>query len=152
MLGLERIAFSDQEQFSFHLCLVIPAVSLTPASVSAGIFLLPHRVMESFQQPSPLALEQITCRVAFVGLGVQAAPARPLLAGNYRQRRWGLRAAMTLPPPACLRFPGAGEREESLPSSSGPKSSHCVFPAQLSPALPDLQAEQDKVSGTPERG
>lgn len=103
-LGLERIAFSDREQFSFHLCLVIPAAALTPASASAGIFLLPHGVMESFQQPPLLALEQITCRVAFVGLGVQAGgcSAWPPLAGNYRQRGWGLRAALTLPPPACL--------------------------------------------------
>lgn len=71
-LALERIAFPDREQFSFHLCSVIPAAALTPASASAGIFLLPHRVTESSQQPPLLALEQITCRVAFVGLGVQA--------------------------------------------------------------------------------
>lgn len=68
-LGLERIAFSDREQFSFHLSLVIPTAALTPASASAGIFLLPRGVMESFQQPPLLALEQITCTVAFVGLG-----------------------------------------------------------------------------------
>lgn len=76
-LGLERIAFSDQEQFSFHLHLVIPAASLTPASASAGIFLLPYRVMESFRQPLSLPWSRSPAEWPLWGWGCRQVAALP---------------------------------------------------------------------------
>lgn len=94
---------------------------------SVGIFLLSHQVMESFWQPPPLALEQITCRVACAGLEVQAGgcTAWPPGPGNGRKRGWGAWGC-TDPPSSLPGFdPGAaGEGEEGLSSSSGHKSSH----------------------------
>lgn len=64
------IAFSRPGAIFNSLCsAVAAAAAVTPDFTSVGIFLLPHWVMESFPQPPPLALEQITCRMAFVGLG-----------------------------------------------------------------------------------
>lgn len=139
------------EKFSFPLCSAIPAAALTPALASAGIFLLPHRLMESFRQPPPLALEGITCRVALAGPGGAGRCLRCLDfpgLGTTGKGAGAFRALLTLPPPCLALIPCLLGREKRV----YPAARAIRAPAWLSPVPPDLQQQRTGAPGTPEWG